>query len=253
MRLNQVSDEGKVDQEMKKLHAVLMALVAVFALSAVAVSTASAEITLLAEWLANGNPITMTLATTSKGTLLLTDSATPLGSATVKCAGGSLDGWVGPDGTDQINEVLTSTGKSTEAGLKGEGFLCEGTKTCEKDATETEAWPIALPIMTLLYLLESTTEPFTILFFTPGAKNVGWEIKCLALATLIEDTCSGEDISAEALNGSNGSPELMGPSSPGESCTEGSSTSGTAETEAGNTTTLNNGETLTMSSEGIEG
>jgi hypothetical protein len=238
---------------MKKLHVVLMALVAVFALSAVAVSSASAEITLLAEWLANGNPITMTLATTSKGTLLLADSGTIFGEAIVKCTGGSLDGWVGPDGTDQINEVLNPSGKSIEAALKGEAFLCEGTKTCEKDSTETEAWPLALPIMTLLYLLESTAEPFSILFFTPGAKNVGWEIKCLVLATLIEDTCSGEDIIAGNALNTSGGPELMGKSSPGESCTEGNSSSGTAETEEGNHTTLNNGETLTMSSEGEEG
>jgi hypothetical protein len=238
---------------MKKMQVVLMVLVSVFALAAVAVSSASAEITLLAEWLANGLPIEMTLATTSKGTLFLTDTGTPLGSTTVKCAGGSLDGWVGPDGTDQINEVLNSAGKSIEANLKGEAFLCEGTKTCEKDATETEVWPLALPIMTLLYLLESSSEPFSILFFTPGAKNLGIEIKCLALATLIEDTCSSEDITAgDALNTSGG-PEAMGQSSPGVSCTEGNSSSGFLESEAGNTVTLNNGETLTMSSEGEEG
>jgi len=168
-------------------------------------------------------------------------------------AGGTLDGWVGPNGTDQINEVLNAAGKSVEQELKGEAFLCEGSKICEKDATETEAWPLALPIKTLLYLLESTSEPFTILFYTPGAKSVGWEIKCLIAGLLIEDTCSGEDISANALNAASGSPELMGLTSPGESCTEGNSTSGFAETEAGNTTTLNNKEALTMSSEGEEG
>jgi hypothetical protein len=238
---------------MKKLHVVLMALVAVSAFSVVAVSSASAEITLLAEWLANGNPITMTLATTFKGTILFTDSATPLGSATVKCAGGALDGWVGPDGTDQINEVLNSAGKSIEAALKGEAFLCEGVKTCEKDATETEVWPLALPVMNLLYLLESSSEPFSILFFTPGAKNLGIEIKCLALATLIEDTCSGEDITAGNALNSSGGPEAMGQSSPGESCTEGTGSSGTFEAESGNAITLNDGETLTMSSEGEEG
>lgn len=237
---------------MKKLQVILMALVAVFALSAAVVSSASAETTLLAEWLAGGKPVTSTLASASKGSLKLEDSETLVGKAVVECKGGTLEGTVGANGADEVLKILNAAGKEVEANLKGEAYLCEGTTGCEKDATETEAWPVALPILTLLFLLENGT--FTILFYTKtgGASDVGWEIKCLVLGTLIEDTCASEDIQAEALNVTGGV-ELMEKSEPGSSCTEGKSKSGFAENVVGNLTTLTSGETLTMSSEGEEG
>jgi len=150
-RLNQALDEGKVDQTMKKLQVVLMALVAVFALSAVAVSTASAETTLLAEWLVGGGTITTPLAIKATGSLKLTDTGTVFGSATVQCNGYTFHGTIGPNGTDELTSILNPAGTGVVLPeLSGEAALCEGTKTCEKDASETEAWPLKLPILTML-------------------------------------------------------------------------------------------------------
>jgi hypothetical protein len=237
---------------MKKMQVVLMVLVAVFALGAVAVSSASAEITLLAEWLKNGTALTTNLAAIGKGSVELEDSKTPIGAAVVKCEGGSAEGTGGPNGVGEVTKVLNAAGKEVEAGLKGEAFLCKGVKGCEADATETEVWPLSLPVLVSLFLLESTSEPFTVLAYTPGAKNLGLEIKCLALSVLIEDTCSAEDSNGNALNVAGGV-EGMGTSFPGLSCTQGGAGSGFATAVAGNLASWANGETLTMSSEGEEG
>jgi hypothetical protein len=141
MRLNQALDEGKVDQTMKKLQVVLMALVAVFALSAVAVSTASAETTLLAEWLIGGKEVTTTQAIKATGTLDLTDTGTLFGSATVACSGDTFHGTIGPNGTDELTSILNGAGNPIQPKLVGEASLCEGTKTCEKDASELKRGP----------------------------------------------------------------------------------------------------------------
>jgi hypothetical protein len=235
---------------MRKCHVVTIVAFALLALSAVAVSAASAEITLLAEWLIGGGMITTTHAVKGTGTVLFTDSGTLFGSATVSCGGETAHGTVGPNGTGEVTSILNSSGGLIEPELKGEAALCEGTKTCEKDATETEAWPLKLPVLGLLFLLEAGN--FTVLGFTPGTKGVGFEIKCLVLGSLIEDTCSTENVQGTVINNSGKTGvEATGHSEPGLSCTEGNSTSGTAEAAAGNLMTIETGtEKLTVSSEG---
>jgi hypothetical protein len=235
---------------MRKFQVVLVALVAMFALSAVVVSTASAEVTLLAEWLIGGKEVTTTHAIQTTGTLLFTDSGTLFGSATLSCAGDEFHGTIGPMGTDELTSILNSAGKFIEAELKGEATLCEGTKTCEKDSTETELWPLKFPILTLLFLLEAGN--FTLLLYTPGTRSLGWEIKCLVLGSLIEDTCSSEDIQDTVINNSGKTGvEITGHTEPGVSCTEGTSSSGTVEVVTGNLTSLEGStEKLTVSSEG---
>jgi hypothetical protein len=109
---------------------------------------------------------------------------------------------------------------------------------------------LSLPILTLLFLLEAGN--FTDLFYTPGGANVGWEIKCLVLGSLIEDTCSSEDIQGTVINNSGKTGvEATGHTEPGESCTEGTKTSGQAEAVVGNLISLEGStEKLTVSSEG---
>jgi hypothetical protein len=235
---------------MTKFQVVLSALVVVFAFSAISVSTAPAETTLLAEWLIGGNEIETTHAVKSTGTVLLTDTGTLFGSLTVSCADDTYHGIIGPMGTGEITSVLNSSGKSIEVTLKGEAFLCEGTKTCEKDATETEEWPLKLPFLILVFLLEAGN--FTLLFYTPGAPGIGFELKCLLLGSLIEDTCSAEGILGTLINNSlKTGVEETGHTEPGESCTEGSPTSGFVEADPGNLISLETGtEKLTVSSEG---
>src|ERR1700684_3607005 len=109
---------------MRKLHVVWMAFVAVFALCAVAVTVASAEISLLAEWLIGGNEITTTHAIKSTGTVLLTDSGTLFGSLTLSCADDTYHGTIGQMGTGELTSVLNAAGKFIEETLKGEAALC---------------------------------------------------------------------------------------------------------------------------------
>jgi hypothetical protein len=235
---------------MRNIQLIAIVGFSLFMIGVVAASAASAEVTLLAEWLVGGKPISTSVAVKSTGTVDFTDSNTLFGSATVACSGDTGLGTIGPDGTGEVTSILNSAGHPIEAELKGEGGLCEGIKTCEKDATETEGWPLKLPVLGLLFLLESGN--FTVLGYTPGSKGVGAEFKCLVLGTLIEDTCSTEDSQGTVINNSGKTGvEATGKSEPGLSCTEGTSTSGSAEAVLGNLSSLETGtEKLSVSSEG---
>ncbi|HEY3970080.1 MAG TPA: hypothetical protein VGL79_01665, partial [Solirubrobacteraceae bacterium] len=138
---------------MKKLYFIGLALLAVFAFSSVLVASASAETTLLAEWLFNGAAVTGTLATEISGEILLEDNKAPIiGKSDVSCSG-ILDGWVDANGLDIVSEVLTLTTKLPVT-LAGAGLLCSAGSGCEA-ATEVspiEVWPVGLPWPTLLVL-----------------------------------------------------------------------------------------------------
>jgi hypothetical protein len=227
---------------------ILTTLATIFALSVIVVSAASGEITLLANWLAAGEPVVTTLGATFKGSFKLEDTGTLFGNTTIECENVSFDENVGVNGVGEILKVLNFLGKEVEQGLKGEALLCEGLKGCERDASETEVWPVALPILPLVFLLE-TGAKFTIRYSKPGSKSVGWETKCLILGSLLEDTCTSESVQINLFNVTGGV-ELAGETEPGESCTEGNSSSGFTELVSGNLTTLNNGGPYTASSEG---
>src|SRR5580700_7929667 len=108
---------------MKKLQVGLLALVAVFAFSAVLSASAiadKAETTLLAEWLKNGAAVVANLATTISGNLTLIH----LNLAETACTG-SFDGFAGANGVGSINEVLNAKGEKVREGLSGTGAILE--------------------------------------------------------------------------------------------------------------------------------
>src|ERR1700722_14966934 len=110
---------------MKKIQILGVALLALFALSAVVASLASAETTLLAEWLSAGASIGAAVASKSTGTITLEDTKLGIG---VLCTG-SFDGTVGPHGAATVTEVLNAGGTKIE--LAGTLLTCEAHKFCE--------------------------------------------------------------------------------------------------------------------------
>jgi hypothetical protein len=241
---------------MKKLHVMMLALVAMFAFSALLAEVASAEITLLAEWLANGATITTTLTSETSGKLRLEDAETIAGKSAVICSA-ILDGTIGPNGEDSITEILNLAGQKIELGLRallGTGNKlpdCEGTGMgCAEGtaASPIEVYPLGLPWKTLLFLMENG-EFLDAIF----AAKIGYEILCLLLGINAEDTCEASQETALIQN----SPETgdaFTPSgskiTPNAKCTQsGGKETGINEASGPSTMTLGSGELLTISSE----
>jgi hypothetical protein len=181
---------------MRKIQLMGIAVVAVFALSAFAASSALAAFS-AAEWL-EGNPgkvIAAAKVAETKGGLTLENVKE---KASILCTG-AFDGTVGPGSADEVTKVLTSAGVEVpeldETTATG-GIKCTGVKTCE---TESEVWPQHLP-----WKSEVQTELAAKTFFDLVLKNAkgvvpGYTILCLALGGLVnvEELC-------EAVEGSSG-------------------------------------------------
>src|ERR1700735_4143794 len=142
-----------------RLMGVGVALIAVFAFSAMAVkSVASAAIvTLLAEWLLGGKAVEATLSVQTRGELLLEDKKATLGIKAMLLCSGILDGTIGPDGEDEITEILSLAGVATSlTALSGTALLCSGQEGCNTGTENDEIWAVKLPWKTLLELVEET-------------------------------------------------------------------------------------------------
>ena len=227
---------------MKKVQVVTLALLALFAFSAVLASSASAEVTLLAEWLVGGSPIVgKTLATETTGSILLEDSGVP--AATI-CSG-ILDGTVGPNGTDEITMVLNL--KSEEVKLGGLALSsAKGDCTNESGCNiPIEVFPENLPWKTQLFLMENGKILDLIV-------SSGYAVKCTELGIKIEDTCTIADTELEVLNDPvTGDAETPANAiaEPLANCSIGGNGKGINETVELATIALVNGELLTVSSE----
>jgi hypothetical protein len=220
---------------MKKLHVVLMALVAVFAFSAVAANSASAEATLLADWLINGvAPLTLT-SVQFFGILLLKDTKT---GTDIHCSG-VLDGSVGPSGETEITEVLSLAGAVVNLTTK---LKCEGLEVCEKTEEGTNAAPEELPFHGLLYLMETTGE---FLFIVFKAKYFS---ECLVLKLPVSEECTSTNGVGKVQNGVV-TAEPVGPVEPLGACTEGGAGSGLLEPQGEQSILSLTGEPVTVSSE----
>jgi hypothetical protein len=221
---------------MKTYRTVMLALFAVFAFSAVLAASASAEeVTLLAEWLINGAAVTTLTSVSSTGALELTDNKTAGGAATVLCEG-TLDGSVGPNGEDEITEVLNLASEKVGTELIGVALLCTRVSLCEA-GTDIELWPDNLPWLTLLNLMTTAPEFLVHLFKDSEDSNTaqpGWELKCLVLGIPLEDLCLGlTSFAVENITGSVLS--LFDPAAPISSekgdCTQGGVASGEVKGE----------------------
>jgi hypothetical protein len=248
MRLNQASDEGKVDQDMRKFQTVILALVAVSAFGAVLTASASAEVTLVALWLANGLEITANLASETSGSLLLEDTKAPLvGKAAALCSA-ILDGVVGANGTDEIREVLNlakeliSSTPLTGLPLTSANGDCVNETNC---GTPIELWPLKLPWKTQLFLMENGE----ILDLVVGS---GYELLCTVGGLNVIDECTAADtellIENDPETGDASSPAGAA-ATPNALCTLSSEETGVNVVDELSEIKLVNGELLTVSSE----
>jgi hypothetical protein len=225
---------------MKKLQILVLALLAVSALSAVIVTSASAETTLLALWLVGGNTFVGELLVETEGEILLED--TKFGIAVV-CSG-ILDGFVnGTNGEDLITEVLNLAGEKTGVPLSGLPILCTTEKGCMNE-TDIEVWPLNLPWETLLELLVLTggVEDFYDLILKGTGGLAGYEVLCLVLLTVTSESCeSPEGSGGEVKNVAGGVEAAEEEFLPLANCTTGGTEVGANEPLSGNTTLVSGG------------
>jgi hypothetical protein len=152
---------------------------AVFAMSAVAAASASAE----HQWLINGSLLASPVKTHSKGTLTLTDHTVTGGETQVTCTGFD-DGFVGPHALDLIlavtAELLGTNKKITCSFVAGKNGGCEA-------STAPTAEAVGLPWRTELYLRGAEVRDM----ITPdGAGNPGWAVTCKTILGNMTDTCT---------------------------------------------------------------
>ena len=172
---------------MKKFQILVLAIVAVCALSATLVASASAETTLLALWLSNGSTFAGNLASTLTGEILLEDTVFKIA---ILCSG-ILDGTVsGANGEDEITKVLNLSGVEIGAPLVGLSLICELEAGCAENA-DIEVWAVHLPWTTLLELVVLTggTEDFYDLILKGTGGNAGYEELCLILGAIATQEC----------------------------------------------------------------
>jgi hypothetical protein len=203
---------------MKKLTKVGVALIAAFALTCIGSASASAatvceiepngepkyanpvtcfnmtspiatglwKLVTIAAWLVDGAQITEALATETEGELELTDLSNSSG---VLCKEIS-DGTVGPEGINELLEVLNAEKEKIEAALP---LLCKAAtgSACEENTTDIEVVPVNLPWLTQLVLTEGEPEFLDYLSGSSEGKEPGWKVSCLVLGIKITDTCEG--------------------------------------------------------------
>ena len=197
--------------------------------------------TLSAEWLADGNKIATALESQTIGAILLEDSGVP---ASALC-NGILLGTVGPGDADEITEVLNLAKEKVALGglaLSSAKGDCSNESGC---VTPIEVFPEGLPWTTKL----SATGAGNILDLIT---NSGYTVKCTELGIKIEDTCTVSDTELEVLNDPvTGDAEIPAEAlaEPFANCTIGGNGKGVNETDELATTTLINGELLTVSPE----
>jgi hypothetical protein len=222
-------------------------LVAMFAFGAV-VASASAEVTLLAEWLINTVGVTTLTSVETKGKLLLTDLKAFGLTAGVDC-NGAFDGSVGPSGEDEITEVLT------EGGVKTGTPLAEGSVSlkCTADTgsaceatTDIEVWPLNLPWLSLAYLAEAGTF-LDSAKSEAGTKVIGYEVLCLVAGVNVSDECTQASGTSILTNEATDVLGTFKEENTGN-CTASKAFTGDIE-GSGLTVTLIAGQTLAISSE----
>jgi hypothetical protein len=235
---------------MKRFHVVAVALVAVFAVSMVAVAASSAVEFLLALWLANGEPVTAALLVETEGELeLVSLNAGGLGITTKLLCSWIFDGWVGSESLDFVSELLSLNGTLIPTtSLTGTPMLCANSGNC----TEPEVWA-DVPFETEVELMIDGASTFLVDLLL----NAGWYAQCLILGVTAAELCESpaEGVVAISTNEANGTvggelsdaiQELSGGTL--GACTLGGA--GTTEINSiGKAFTLEPGVTLSVSSE----
>lgn len=206
---------------MKKIHALALALVAVFAFGALSVASASAL-----EWLIDGAAVTALTSTEGIGTLVLEDSKIGLKMA----CNGVLDGSVGPNGEDEITEILVG-GVATSL---AKPIVCTGLGGCGSPA---EAAGEGLPWHTQL----AGTSEDTI------SSATYWSM-CNVLGFLTEEECTVTNGKWTIKNGASDVEVASGTKvTPAGNCTVGGAGAGVQEFEGTNLVQTLDGLTIAVS------
>jgi len=226
----------------------MLALVAVFAFGAAVASSASAETTLAAQWLAAGVAVAAELATSSEGELLLEDE----GAASSVLCMGIFKGSVNAGGVDLTTEILTLAEGNPPLTGTGKGPDCEAVTGCAEGtaASPIEVTPIGLPWSTLLFLVEGTPELFLDLVTAAagGTAVFGYLLMCLVLSVLVEDECTATDLNVEIVN-TEGNAEIPAgaTTTPNANCSIGGAGKGKNKADVLSAILLTSGEALTVS------
>jgi hypothetical protein len=144
-----------------------------------------------AEWLANGNAITVNLASEMTGELKLEDTETPIGKIAVECKL-TLAGNMGASGKNEITKILNTKGEEVVAkpGLAllgtGAGSDCKTVTGCAEGTAESpiEVWPVELPWRLSLSFVGGQ-------FLDSFSEQWGYNLDCLVLGIPEEDKCTG--------------------------------------------------------------
>ncbi len=197
-------------------------------------STASAEVTLLAEWLINGTGVTTLTLVEGIGEILLSDTAN---GSDILCSAIGV-GSVGPDGEGEVTEMLTLT--DVQISLSAPG-LCSADSTCESSTTDVEGFPEKFPWHGILYLSEAGLYLTTLI---QGESE--YVISCLVLGIKITDECHTEKSTFEVHNVTGGVEAKEESGTPLATCSIGGAGTGELVPLAGNLLTSPSG-TVTVS------
>lgn len=219
---------------MKPMAKTVVALAFVMAGCAIWAGIASAEVTLLADWLLNGAEVVSRTEATWQGETVYEDSKADLG---ITCS----EIWhiiiIGPSGEDILVEKLTLSGLPISLTSP---LLCKSHKFCEESATDIEFSEEDLPALTLLFLVESGQ-------FRDAATGYSYFVSCLVLGIKVSEECTAN--SSYEVKNVTGGIEGIGKWTPNGTCTVGGSGSGEITWVAGNVLSPVSGGTLTVSSE----
>jgi hypothetical protein len=219
---------------MKGPQTLSITLLSVLALGAFIATPAHAEVTLLAEWLANGAQVTVPLSTSTSDELLLEETKGQFGMPFIFKCSVIFDGTITTDGAGETTKILTLTG--------AEGFQCvRATGSACEEASEVTL--TGLPILTQIFLME---DGKFLELLTAGSGKLGFLIKCLILGSLLINVeCITADAENEVVNAIGGVEE-PGEQTPPYLCNRGSE--GGEATETGLVTALMSLTTLVESS-----
>jgi len=158
--------------QMLRIRIIGLAIMAVFAMSAVAASSASAH-----EWLISGKPIAKATTIMSHGTLELEDS---VAGTAVSCTGFDT-GTVGPGAADLISKI-----SSTVLGASNV-ITCSFVKQGLCESTAPTALAEHLPWKTEIYTSATGTRD---MITADGAGEPGWTVTCHVGGAATPDTCT---------------------------------------------------------------
>jgi hypothetical protein len=220
---------------LRKIQMLGLALFAVFVSSAVLAGMASAETTLLAEWLRNGVAIAANLASETSVEISFEVTNVFGGPVAFLCSF-ILDGTVGPNGADEITKALNLT-KEEKA------LVCGNVAKCES-GTAVEGQIENLPWKTTLFLMENGE-------ILDLVEKFALAVLCLIIGLETEILCEAADTEFKVINEAGVAEVPAGETmSPTPSCTDGAFLSlGLNTTDALSPITLVEGGTLSVSSE----